>query len=82
VNEYWLLPLGVATMIPAPGNGTGSKYFVSLPPAAALATWVRAAHGSANAAPAPTPYCTKRRRVIPAIAHTSRRTAADPWMRE
>jgi hypothetical protein len=75
VNEYSLAPLGVATTIPAPGNGTGSRYFRSCGPAAARAAGVRAAHGSASAAPAPAPYRKKRRRVILSMAASPRPTA-------
>ncbi len=32
VNEYWLVPLGVATTMPVPGTGSGSRNFRSLPP--------------------------------------------------
>ncbi len=71
-NEYALGPLGVATTIPAPGSGTGSMYFVSLPPFAALAPGSRTVHGTASAAPAPSPYCRKRRRVIGFMPFPSR----------
>ena len=55
----------VATTIPLPGNGTGSRYFLRLPPAAAFADGGRTPHGRASAAPAPTPCRSKRLRVIP-----------------
>jgi hypothetical protein len=61
VNEYWFGPVGVATTIPAPRNGNGSRYFISLPAAllAAAAIRGRIARGNAKEAPIPSPYCRK-----------------------
>jgi len=72
VNEYRFGSLGsggVATTIPSPGSGTGCTYFVSLPPADALAAHgIRDVHGNARAAPVPRPYCSKRLRVMGCIS--------------
>src|SRR5512141_1954395 len=64
MNEYAFGPLGVATTIPAPGTGRGSRYFVSVPPFAARATGIRTVQDTAREALAPKPYCRKRRRLI------------------
>src|SRR6266545_6568188 len=58
---YWLSPLGLATTMPLPGRGTGSRNLASLPPIAASAAGA-ASNGSASAAPTPAPYCRNRRR--------------------
>src|SRR5450759_3326850 len=72
-NAYRLVPLGVATTIPLPGTGTGSRNFLSPSPASLswalrkLAARPRCAAGMASTAPAPTPYCRNCLRVVPAI---------------
>jgi hypothetical protein len=68
VNAYWLSPLGVATTIPAPGNGSSWIYFVSKLRAGGAANACRTVHGRAGAALAPALHFTKDRSVImPAI---------------
>jgi hypothetical protein len=67
VNEYWFVPLGVATTIPAPGTGSGWIYFVSMLRAGLAAIARRAVHGSVRAALTPMPYFRKLRLVIMAI---------------
>jgi hypothetical protein len=47
--------------MPAPGSGTGSTYFASLPPGAARASLMRIAQGNPNAPPTPRPYFRNRR---------------------
>ena len=64
VNEYWFVPLGVATTIPTPGNGNGWIYFVSVLRAGLAANACRTVHGSVRAALAPTLYFRKCRLVI------------------
>jgi hypothetical protein len=66
VNAYWFIPLGVATTIPAPGNGNGWIYFVSKLRAGLglVANACRTAHGDAKAALAAAPHLKKDRLVI------------------
>jgi hypothetical protein len=56
--------LGVATTIPAPGNGTGWIYFVSMLRAGLAANAWRTVHGRAKLALAPVLYFRKFRLVI------------------
>src|SRR6266542_203171 len=64
VKAYWFIPLGVATTIPAPGNGNGWIYLVSKLRAGPVANACRTVHGRARAALAPAPYFRKFRLVI------------------
>src|SRR4249919_873106 len=67
MNEYRFWPLGEATTIPAPGNGSGSTYLARLSAIrlaalfAAGSITARRSHGRMRAALAPTPYCRKLR---------------------
>ena len=64
VNEYASSPLGVATTIPSPGNGTFWMNFSSCAPTDAAAGRVRAAHGRRSIPPpAAALVCKKLRRV-------------------
>ena len=66
VNAYWFgfIGLCVATTIPAPGNGSGWMYLVSMLRAGLAANACRTVHGRAKAALAPAPYFRKVRLVI------------------
>ena len=61
--------------MPAPGSGTGSTYFASLPPVRGARDRESQRPGAASAAPAPSPYCRKRRRGIGFIPSPSVRAA-------
>jgi hypothetical protein len=64
VKAYWFVPIGVATTMPAPGNGRGWIYFVSKLRAGGAANARRTVHGKLTAALAPTLYFRKDRLVI------------------
>ena len=59
-----MIPLGVATTIPAPGNGSGWINLVSKLRAGLLANACRTVQGRAKAALAPALYLRKCRLVI------------------
>jgi hypothetical protein len=64
VKAYWLVPLGVATTIPAPGTGSGWIYFVSTLCAGGAANARRTVHGKLRAALAAAPHLRNDRLVI------------------
>src|SRR6266700_1657416 len=76
MKEYWPGPLGVATTMPLPGTGTGSRNFLS--PVRACPRWEpsstaarpRCAVGLTSAAPAPMLYCRNCLRDLSAITLT------------
>ena len=64
VNAYWFIPLGVATTIPAPGNGNGWIYLVSKLCDGLSANAWRTVHGRVSPALAAAPHLRKDRLVI------------------
>src|SRR5206468_10939786 len=61
------IPLGVATTIPAPGNGSGWIYLVKRLRAGLVANACRTVHGRASVALAAAPHLRKDRLVIMAL---------------